>query len=78
MQMEKNSFKEMEAQYINERGDGSKETFQKIESNINLFAFVSNILELYLPKAGNVIQALSSFDMSKKSSGQISNQDKNI
>jgi hypothetical protein len=64
--MDKNSFKELESLYIKDRGTGSQETLQKIESNIHLFGFVSNIIDLYLPKAGSVIQSLGSFNTSKK------------
>jgi hypothetical protein len=64
--MDKNSFKELESLYIKDRGTGSKETLQKIESNIHLFGFISNIIDLYLPKAGNVIQSLGSFNTGKK------------
>lgn len=64
--MYNNSFKELESLYIKDRGTGSQETREKIESNIHLLGFIGNILDLYLPKAGNVIQSLGSFNPGKK------------
>lgn len=75
--MEKNSFKELEALYIKERGDGQEQTRQKIESNIQLLGFISNVLDLYVPKAGSVIQTLSSVDSFHKPTIQ-KKTDKNI
>ncbi len=64
--MEKNSFKELEELYIMERGNGSEVTKDKIEANIHLFGFISNLIDVYLPKAGNVIQSLGSFNKSTR------------
>lgn len=65
-QNEKNSFKELEKMYINDRGKGSVETRHKIESNIHLFGFISDLIDVYLPKAVNVIQVLGTFNSSVK------------
>ncbi|MBK8055905.1 MAG: hypothetical protein IPK35_22205 [Saprospiraceae bacterium] len=75
--MKKNSFKELETLYIQGRSTGAQETRQKIESNIHLFGFIANILDLYLPKAGNVIQSLGSFNTVKNISDLTNNSDKN-
>ncbi len=64
--MDKNSFKEIEEFYIKERGNGSEVTRHKIESNIHFFSFISNLIDVYLPKAGNVIQSLGSFNHTVK------------
>ena len=74
--MKKNSFKELESLYIQGRSTGAQETRQKI-SNIHLFGFISNILDVYLPKAGNVIQSLGSFKTEKNMSDLTNNSDKN-
>jgi hypothetical protein len=67
--MSKNSFKELEELYTKDRNNAFIETKKKINANINLFGFISNIIDLYVPKVGNV---LSSFDNS------ISKSDKKI
>ena len=67
--MSKNSFKDLEDLYVQERGDASSETKKKVNANINLFGFVSNLIELYIPKVGSVLQ---SFDRGN------STQDKKI
>ena len=56
-----NSFKDLEKLYITERENAGDKTKHNIGSNINLFGFVSNVLELYIPKVGDVIKSLSSF-----------------
>ncbi len=58
--MNKNSFKELEELQILERGKGSSITKKNINANINLFGFISELIQLYLPKAGSVIK---SFDL---------------
>ncbi|MFN8338685.1 MAG: hypothetical protein U0T36_06665 [Saprospiraceae bacterium] len=58
--MNKNSFKELEALQIKERGNGSSITKKNISANINLFGFISELIQLYLPNAGSV---LKSFDL---------------
>ena len=75
--MKKNSFKELETLYIQGRSTGAQETRQKIESKIHLFGFIDNILDLYLHKAGNVIQSLGSFNTVKNISDLTNNSDKN-
>ena len=55
--MSKNSFKDLEDLYVQERGDASSETKRKVNANINLFSFVSNLIELYIPKVGSVLQS---------------------
>lgn len=65
--MEKNSFKELEELYIKERGNDGSEIRQNLGSNIQLFSLISNLIDLYLPKAGGVIQSLASFTNSGKS-----------
>lgn len=58
--MGKNSFQELEKLFIQERQvQMHEETKSKIESNIHTFSFISNLIELYVPKVVNVIQSLS-------------------
>jgi len=64
---DKNSFKELEALYIQQRGPGAEDTKNKIEANMKFFGFVCDVLELYIPKVGNVIQSLSAFGSKNKS-----------
>jgi|JI10StandDraft_1071094.scaffolds.fasta_scaffold24132_2 hypothetical protein len=59
--MGQNNFKELEKILVESRSKNSDKTKQNINSNINFFGFVSNIIDLYLPKLGNV---LTSFDSS--------------
>ncbi len=59
--MGQNNFKELEKIQIESRENKNDKTKQNINSNINFFGFVSNIIDLYLPKLGNV---LTSFDSS--------------
>lgn len=58
--MSRNSFKELEELEIQDRGNGSSVTKKNINANINLFGFISELIQLYLPKAGSVIK---SFDL---------------
>lgn len=62
--MGQNNFKELEKILVESRSKNSDKTKQNINSNINFFGFVSNIIDLYLPKLGNV---LTSFDSSSDS-----------
>jgi len=59
--MGQNNFKELEKILVESRSKNSDKTKQNINSNISFFGFVSNIIDLYLPKLGNV---LTSFDSS--------------
>lgn len=59
--MNNNSFKDLEDLYIKERGSASDKTRQNIGSNINLFGFISNMIDLYIPKAGEVIKSFGTF-----------------
>jgi hypothetical protein len=68
--MNNNGFKELEELYIKERGNAGEQTKHNIGSNINLFGFVSNIIDLYIPKAGDVIKSISSFS-SKRDDNNI-------
>ena len=61
--MGQNNFKELEKILVESRSKNSDKTKQNINSNINFFGFVSNIIDLYLPKLGNV---LTSFDSSSE------------
>ncbi len=63
--MAKNNFKELEKLLIENRGNNSNKIKNNINSNINLFSFVSNLVELYIPKMGKVF---TSFDNSKDNS----------
>ncbi|MFZ1749035.1 MAG: hypothetical protein WAU01_02535 [Saprospiraceae bacterium] len=56
--MSKNSFKELEALHIKERGDHSEQIKSNIGDNISLFGFISNLIEVYIPRVGHVIQAM--------------------
>ncbi len=55
--MSRNSFKDLEKINIQGRANNGAEMHKKnIRANINLFSFVSNIIELYIPRAGGVIK----------------------
>lgn len=58
--MGQNNFKELDRLNIENRGDNKDKIKKNINSNISLLGFISNLIDLYLPKVGNVIQ--SSFD----------------
>jgi hypothetical protein len=64
--MGKNSFKELEKLYIAERRKDSEETRNKLESNIRLFSFISNLVDVYLPKAGKVITSFGNTNKDHK------------
>lgn len=55
--MDKNSFKELEILNIKKRKDNGDEVKKNLGANIHLFNFVSNLIDLYIPKVGNVIQS---------------------
>ena len=55
--MGQNNFKEIERINIANRKNSSL-VKRNINSNIKLFSFVSDILEIYLPKAGSVFTYL--------------------
>jgi len=61
--MGQNNFKELEKILIEGRQDTNDTVKKNINSNINLFSFVSNLIDLYIPKMGKVF---TSFDNSKE------------
>jgi hypothetical protein len=67
--MSKNNFKDLEDLYAKDRSNASDITKKKINANINLFGFIGNLIDLYIPKVGGI---LSSFDNS------LSKSDKKI
>lgn len=64
--MGNNSFKDLEELYIKDRGNTSDQTKKNIGSNINLFNLISNMIDLYIPKAGDVIKSFGSFPNDSK------------
>ncbi len=54
-----NNFKELEDKIISERGSGDEETKKKVNANIGFFGFISTLLELYLPKVGEVLKSMA-------------------
>ncbi len=61
--MGQNNFKELEKILTENMENNSANTKQNINSNINFFGFVSNIVDLYIPKMG---QVFTSFDISSE------------
>lgn len=59
--MNKNSFKDLENLYIKERENSGDQTKLNITANINLFGFMSSLIDLYIPKAGNVLKSFGTY-----------------
>ena len=62
--MDKNSFKELENLIIDNRGESGNITKKNIQSNIQFFELIGNLVELYVP---NVPKILQCFDKSQYS-----------
>ncbi len=58
--MKKNSFKELESVIIKDRSEQSKSTKQNVQSNIDFFKLVGDIVELYGPNFPKVLQSFVS------------------
>ena len=54
-----NNFKELQNQIIEERGSGDELTKKKVSSNIGFFNFISTLIDLYLPKVGDVLKSMA-------------------
>jgi hypothetical protein len=54
-----NNFKELESQIIEERGSGDEDTKSKVNSNIVFINFISTLIDLYLPKVGDVLKSMA-------------------
>jgi hypothetical protein len=54
-----NNFKELERMHIQGRIRPQEETKRKINANIHFFGFVGSIVDVYLPKVGEVITAFN-------------------
>ena len=61
--MGQNNFKELEKILTENRDKNSDKIKSNINSNINFFGFVSNLIDLYIPKMGKVF---TSFDNSNE------------
>jgi hypothetical protein len=56
--MSPNSFKELDRINIENRKTNGDNIKSNLNSNIKLFSFVSDILEIYLPKVGEVFTSM--------------------
>lgn len=52
------NFKDLEKLIISERGNGSEVTKKHLNDNFNTISLLTNLFDLYIPKAAKVLQSL--------------------